>query len=313
MEKISILHVLDSPYEGGAQEAVLQLAKNIDRKQFSVHVLFLHGHGFFSDKLLEIGIPVYSLANNKLNPFIFFKLIMFFFKNRYHIVHTNLFFSCVLGTFALRLSLKKHKLVFWIHAHSAQLPFYNFPVYFLLSFFCDLIIAQVPSSVKELKEGGIPSQKIKLVEFGFNPDNIHRSGSNIRREYNIPENVFVISRVARFHPDKGILELIDIMDLVWEKAPEIYLLLVGGGPLENKISKRIKMCSRPHQVITTGIRYDLYEITLASDIVACSSITEGLGLTNLAAIFLGIPIISFDVGAISLAVENGRNGYLIRK
>ena len=311
MKRTRLLHIIDAPYEGGAQEVILQLARTIDRSRFSLQVVVLHGEGYFTEQLRELEIPVRSLASRKSDPAVFFRLVAFLRRHRFDLIHTSLFFASLFGIIASVLSLRGHRRFVWIHAHRAQLPWYDFPVYRVLSLCCHRFIAQVPTSVEELLENGIATKKIQLITIGFDPQSLHRTDTDLRAEFGIPRNAPLISRVARFHPDKGVPELIDIMDLVWREVPETWLLLVGGGPQETEIMHKIAVCSRPERIAFAGIRQDLYTITECSDIVACSSSAEGLGMTNLAAVFLGVPVVSYNVGAVALAVDDGENGYLI--
>ena len=46
--------------------------------------------------------------------------------------------------------------------------------------------------------------------------------------------------IGRFHPQKGVLELIDIWKRVVNKKPQAKLAMIGDGPLMKKVQLKIK-------------------------------------------------------------------------
>ena len=70
----------------------------------------------------------------------------------------------------------------------------------------------------------------------------------------------------------------------------------------------MRHCRRVHLL---GLRSDVPEILAAADLFVLPSLSEGLPLALLEAMFAGRPIIASDVGEVAAALEGGSAGVLI--
>jgi glycosyltransferase involved in cell wall biosynthesis len=61
--------------------------------------------------------------------------------------------------------------------------------------------------------------------------------NNLRDKLNIPEDGFVFICVARFHPVKNHKKLIEGFRALSNKSKDVYLLLIGDGPLETELKE----------------------------------------------------------------------------
>jgi glycosyltransferase involved in cell wall biosynthesis len=119
--------------------------------------------------------------------------------------------------------------------------------------------------------------------------------------------------VGRLHPVKGVRYLIQAMQLVHEKRPEIKLILVGDGDerdyLENLTDHLgIRECvdfagEIPHERIPDYMSH--------ADVFVLSSLSESFGIVLLEAMAWGLPIVATRVGGIPEIIEDGVNGYLV--
>ena len=113
-----------------------------------------------------------------------------------------------------------------------------------------------------------------------------------------------------------------IIDLVSELAKyniEIKWIHIGDGELENQIQSLAQEKLRPLSVeyVFTGKMKDneIYELYYSEnvDFFVNMSDSEGLPVSIMEAISMGIPVIARDVGGIKDAVINGKTGILINK
>ena len=72
---------------------------------------------------------------------------------------------------------------------------------------------------------------LDLDYYKFNSD----GRNSIRKEYNIPEDAFVVGHIGRFMKQKNHSKLISIFEEILKRNKNAYLLLVGNGELEEKI------------------------------------------------------------------------------
>nr|QEQ70618.1 WbwZ protein [Vibrio parahaemolyticus]QOS24158.1 O-antigen biosynthesis glycosyltransferase WbnH [Vibrio parahaemolyticus] len=129
--------------------------------------------------------------------------------------------------------------------------------------------------------------------------------------YNRDNNIVRLVMVARFSEQKDhetlLQALAGITHLPWT------LDLVGKGPNLDSIAKLANKLNLGDRVNFLGERDDVPDILYSSDIFLLISNWEGYPLSILEAMGCGLPIIASDVGGVSEAVVNEKNGYLISR
>jgi len=133
------------------------------------------------------------------------------------------------------------------------------------------------------------------------------NGKNIKEKYSLKKNV--VTFIGGLTYSKGIMNMIKIMPYILEKNKNVSFLIVGDGPLFNKI-KNMKI----NDVILTG-RLDLKlmkNIYAASDIILLPSLwQEPFSGILLEAAAMKKSIISSNTGGSKEILEDGKTGYLI--
>lgn len=136
-----------------------------------------------------------------------------------------------------------------------------------------------------------------VVKNGINFDRFSRvdeSKESIRKELNIPTTSFVIGNVGRFNYQKNHDFLIDVFNCVLKKNDDSFLLLVGNGPLEKEIRKKIKNLKIENKVIILSHRKDIPKLIKCMDEFVFPSRYEGLGIVLIEAQYCNIPCIISD-------------------
>ncbi len=131
----------------------------------------------------------------------------------------------------------------------------------------------------------------------------------LRASLNIPDNAFVITCAARFHPNKGLFELLEAFSKVWKNDPESRLVLVGDGPLAQKVHRQIQTLRLEKAVILPGWLDPTPYYHLA-DVLVSPSRHEPLGNTILEAWACGKPLVATaTLGAVEL-INPGVDGLI---
>ena len=115
---------------------------------------------------------------------------------------------------------------------------------------------------------------VDLKKYSFN-DKIR---NDIRKKYNIDNNTIVIGHVGRFVEQKNHEFLLNVFKEYNHLNPTSKLLLVGTGPLEVDIKKKVKELNLFDKVIFTGFKSDVNNYMQAMDLFVLPSKFEGLGL-----------------------------------
>lgn len=102
-----------------------------------------------------------------------------------------------------------------------------------------------------------------------------------KRMYNVPENAIVITFTGRLLKEKGLPQLLNVMDQICEKRDDVYLFIAGDGDMEDEIHQR-----KSDHIIPVG-RIDFKHIVALlnqSDIFCLPSFSEGFSTSILEAV-----------------------------
>lgn len=149
-----------------------------------------------------------------------------------------------------------------------------------------------------------PGSKLQLLGTGSsNGVDIERFSpglSSVRDRLNLPVKAPLLGFVGRLTEDKGLPDLIGAFDLILEKRPDAYLLLVGWfddseDALNAQLRARIENHSR---IICTGYLENTAPCYRAMDMLILPTWREGFPNVVLEAAATGIPVITtFSTGA----------------
>jgi glycosyltransferase involved in cell wall biosynthesis len=131
-----------------------------------------------------------------------------------------------------------------------------------------------------------------------------------RQAHGIEPHATVLVHVGRFAPPKNHALLVEAFAQVCADAP-LYLLLVGGGELENAVREQVAGLGLQGRVRFLGIRADVADILRASDMFVLSSRVEGNPLSVMEAMAAGLPVVSTAVGGVPELVREGVTGLLV--
>lgn len=126
--------------------------------------------------------------------------------------------------------------------------------------------------------------------------------SEVRGELGIPVSAFVVGHVGRFDPQKNHAFLIRVFARLAERNQNAWLLLIGDGPLRDRVKQDTRRFGTESRVVYAGVRPDVPRLLLgAIDIFLFPSLFEGLPVAVLEAQAAGVPTVLSD--AITREVE----------
>lgn len=113
--------------------------------------------------------------------------------------------------------------------------------------------------------------------------------------------------VGRLHPQKGVLELVDVWEYVVQKKPDAKLVIVGIGPLENELREKIRHRGLGENIRLLGFKDGLDKIKVfrSSRIVVHPAIYDSGGMAPAEAMAAGLPGVSFDLEALKTYYPKG--------
>lgn len=122
-----------------------------------------------------------------------------------------------------------------------------------------------------------------------------------------------ITAMGRFDRNKGFDFLLRSFLVFQESCHRTaQLVIIGDGPLKKEYEKLAGQLGISQQVTFTGFLQDPYPHLIRSDIFVSTSISEGLSIALLEAMYLGnAPVSTLAGGGITEIIRDGYNGFLL--
>ena len=102
-----------------------------------------------------------------------------------------------------------------------------------------------------------------------------------------------------------------LVNLMGSLPNEVTLTIIGDGPLRHFLQAEIERLGLESRVTLAGGVENVPQHLSQAQIFVLASKYEGLPLSILEAMSMGLPVVATDVGGVSEAVVNGDNGFLI--
>lgn len=331
--KKRVLHAVTTLELGGAQKNTLYSVDLLDKTKYDVFLL--HGpEGVMHDKLSQLKDVRCYQSNNlirSINPFKDLLCLIDIYKylknNKIDIIHTHSSKAGILGRIAAKLA-KVPVIVHTAHGwgfHDYQKRLVK-AVYVWIERFCakftdKIVVVSNETQTKGLIEKvGITSQYIKihsaiegdlfrnLSQDQSKVDQVRRS---LRSELNIPAEAFVVLKVACFKHQKNHTDFILAAKDVCQKSKNCIFVLAGDGELRAGIEAQIKEFGLENNFRILGWRKDIPELMVMSDLIAMTSLFEGLPQVCLQTLAVGRPMIMYSADGIKEVIDHDKTGVLV--
>ena len=296
------------------QALLLDWIKNMNEDKFSSKILFMHGEGVLMPLYEEAGIKSVTLSKSKWNPLIPLKLILTLYKEKPDILVVQQEVMAVMGSIAGWV-MRVPAVIVMVPYTKSQVRGWIYRTLRIAAIFSDQLLSQTSKCTEELLSIGIPNEKIRTIPFGTSfPDNITESEKTaLRKELGLEADDLVLFSAARLHKQKGHSLLLDMFWEVMVAVPGTKLLIAGSGPEEARLKRKAKKIKFGECVKFLGYRTDVKQLLNIVDVNVLPSLVEGLGVATMHALGMGIPIVAFDVGAVSEAVIHNKTGCLLEE
>lgn len=290
LRKVPKIHfVLSSRELGGGERLALSLMQGLSLRE--MHISATCCGNPLSEALRKSGIER-SVARLNLGGILFaIRLLLDLLKNKPDLISTHLnkagYFAGVLGRI-LRIPVVSH-----VHGLNRK-SYYSFSNHLIA----------VSSAVKQhLIDQGVEDRKISVVK-----NCIGRSVAKEAKELQLPLKICIL---AKLHHNKGHAWAIRALLQNRRALPDFELHIVGDGPERANLQKLCAELKAGKLVKFHGYINDTEHLLKEMHVALLPSLGEGIPLSLLEAIALGIPCIATRVGGVPEIVVNGENGLLI--
>ena len=314
---VTILYLITSTNVGGAEKALLQLMRNIDRREFKLyvcsvkkpgtfaHALALEADGFFSLNLAEQG-SVKALINvipGLLN------LIRLIRRISPSILHCFLFRANILGRIAGRIA-GVPVIISSVRVLEAG-SFFKNVLDRMTSSLTDACIAVSEAARRyTIEHSGISPQKISTIYNGIDCNESCRESMFSRKAVSLDEKDIVLALIGRLHIQKGHRIVLNALPLILPEAPRVRLLFCGEGGEESSLRKLVEDLGLTAQVRFLGLVENAAQILPHIDILVLPSLWEGMPHVVLEAMAAGRPVVASRIDGLDELVKDEETGLL---
>ena len=133
----------------------------------------------------------------------------------------------------------------------------------------------------------------------------------LREELGLRASDRLLVSVGNLYAVKGHQYLIDAIGLLSDRHPTVHLAISGRGDLAEALAARARANGVGDRLHLLGLRSDVAAVLAAADLFVLPSLSEGLPLALLEAMFAGCPIVASDVGEVGATLAHGNAGVLV--
>jgi glycosyltransferase involved in cell wall biosynthesis len=306
-----VLHVVIAGEVGGAERMLCDLASRPEESDAEHAIALMTPSEDLRDTFRRAGLTVFDRGRVRENAVAFLWrslgpkdvhwLVEVLDQSRADMVQLHTFGSQVTGT---RAALKK-KLPVIRTEHSTRV--YDDPTCWPFSRWSlarasrVVFISEHLRLVAEAKAGAL-LRGARVIRNGVDVARFSADGTSAAAPF-----TFVM--VARLDARKGIDRAIRAL----EGVPEARLSIVGDGAERGALEALVRERGLEGRVRFHGKLDDPRPIMAQAHAAVCSSRSEGLGIANLEAMAMGLPVVAFPVGGVPEIVRDGETGWVTRE
>ena len=313
-KRIHVLQLVEGFGGGGAERKLLELVREMDETRFRTVVCSLGFTNTLQKEFESLDAKTVTFRRRgRFNPRLFFQLLRLVRREQIDVIMTTLFYADIVGALVGRLA--KVKAVFFWETISSPgwLTWHRKWLYKLAAGSCTRIVSVSRATadfVVDKRE--IPSHKVVVIPYGIDlAAYAPKDGARIRESIGLNRNDPVIGMVGRLQPQKGHRYLVKAMEKVVKTVPDVKVVLVGWGGLQDEIETQIEEAGLKDHFVLLGLREDVSDLLNAFDIFTLPSLWEGLPNVILEAMATAKPVVASSVDGNAELVLDGATGFLV--
>ena len=312
-----VLYIFATLPIGGAEEHLKTVVLNLKPYGFTPVVCCIGDKGVIGEEIEAAGVSVITLEKMKgkgFDPMIIKDISTLIKREGIDIVHTHLYHANMYGRSAALAA--RVPVVATEHNVYKSYKKKRSIINRLLAKKTDKMIA-VSRAVKDeiCARDSIAPAKVEVIYNGIEVDRFKvpsaEEKSAARVKLALDPKAPVIGTISRLSKQKGHTFLLKAFAELLASFPDLRLLIVGSGPLDEELRSEARELAIEENIIFTGARRDVPEVLKAIDIFAMPSLWEGFPVSLLEAFATGLPVVATPVGGVADAIERNLSGLLV--
>ncbi len=298
---------------GGEELSTLSLAVEVAGRGYDV-ALVTEG-GDFLDEFVSAGIPTHVLPMNARRPAGIWRasraLRELLDATPFDILHSQEVFTTVIAHLARRLPTGTGSKL--IYHYRGVRPRMIPSVARVLPRISDYVLTNAETNRTLFLERGIDPASVRTIYNGldFSDFDVAYDRAEVRSEWGVPDDAFVVGAIGRLHPVKGHAVLIDALSHVRRERDDVHAVLIGDGPLRSELEARVAAAGLASVVHFRGVERNVARCLAGLDLLVLPSTEEAIGRVLAEAHAVGLPAIASRVGGTGEIVRDGVSGFLV--
>ncbi|MCB9771393.1 MAG: glycosyltransferase family 4 protein [Candidatus Omnitrophica bacterium] len=313
-ERKTILFLSATSDLGGAEKVLLSCAKFLDPQKYEI-ILLAQSEGLLtqefeklSKEVVFLELPAWRKTKNILNRYwALLRLIKMIREKHVSVVHCNAFRLTPYLIYCSRIL----RIPAFIHLHD-RLTHHQRESFFLaqapailaVSDYVRQPLLDLPLRTERIYNGVVLAQ-----EKGRH--------SSFKKEFDIPDDAWVIGMIANFTENKRPNKFLEIASYVKKLRPQSRFVIVGHNTWNSRITvetlcQQAKEYGVEKELVLTGWRDDVEKILPTFDALVVPSLSESFPLVVLEAMASGVVVFANKTaGGPMEQIEDGRDGFLV--
>ena len=311
MRDVPIAHLIESDGPGGAETVVVQMATALQAAG-ARNVVFLpaNGEGWLARQLEDTGVAIeYFHVDRPVSPACARSLHQAFRRHQIAIAHSHEFSMAVYGGWASWRHQIPHIITMHGRRYYADRLRRRLALRAAVATSASTVAVSAPLARALSTDLFLPAGRVLTIPNGVR--HVHAARVTLRDELRLGVDDRLLVAVGNLYPVKGHVKLVDALALLADAHPTVHLAISGRGELHDALVARAREHHLGRRVHLLGFRSDIAAILAAADIFVLPSLSEGLPLALLEAMFAGCPIVASDVGEVRAALAQGSAGVVV--
>jgi L-malate glycosyltransferase len=319
--RLAVCHLISGDLWAGAEAQTASLLKALARRPGLRLSAILLNEGELARRLRDCGIDVRVIPESSRNFFqIFSDAAEFLNSRQVQILHSHRYKENVLAA----LLARRCRIPLLVHTrHGAPEPFRGWSHlkhgavgvldYVAARFAADRVIS-VSNELRDRLVRHLPAEKVVTIANGIDTDEVfsHLTKSEAQRRLGLPEGAKVVGYAGRLVPIKRLDIFLQAAKQMSTADPSVQFVIAGDGPDAARLRALARELGLDDRVRFLGYRADIYDAFRAMDVFILCSDHEGLPISLLEAMYLGVPVVARPVGGIPEMIQDGVTGILLR-
>ena len=174
----------------------------------------------------------------------------------------------------------------------------------------DQVVPLSEELMGDMKRFKVPDSKTSFIRNGVDLTEIDAALASLPEDKITDKDSRIIGFIGQMIPRKGIPDLIEVFDQLYQQEKGLRLQLLGDGSQRKELEHQAAELSSVNAVEFLGFRSDRLELLSKFSLFVMTSSLEGIPRCMMEAMAVSVPVVAYDIPGVDQLVEHGKTGLL---